>query len=408
MFADLLRARLRAEQPGRVKALHQAAAAWCEEHVLADDAVRHALAAGDTAWAARLVERHVEALLGRSEGVTLRRWLSSLPSDAVRGRTRLCLAQAYGAAQAFQVEALEALLDDAERAFAVSGDEPYEAPGGRQNSVLSNIPAGIAFLRGTSARLRGDAVLAAGFNRQAVGQLGEDERLMQAFVRWNQAATDWLAGRLGPAERGLADVLAERRAAGEQPSVDFLAMRACYDLGEVQRARGDLDAAYSTYRQGLELDGQTSPTALTGLVHVGLAQILYERNDLAAALDHATSGVTLCGQLAVTWPRAIGLAVVARIRHAHGDLAGARGAMNEAGQIELSGQVNALVNPVPWQRARLLLTQGDVHPAAEWTTDVGLSPTTSQTTRGSRPIWCWPECCSPNVIPAQPSRCCSG
>src|SRR5262249_13558353 len=76
LFADLLRARLRAEQPGRALALHQAAAAWCEEHGLADDAVRHALAAGDAAWAARLVERHVEELLGRSEGATLRRWLS--------------------------------------------------------------------------------------------------------------------------------------------------------------------------------------------------------------------------------------------------------------------------------------------------------------------------------------------
>src|SRR6516165_10431217 len=73
LFADLLRARLQAEQPGRAVALHRAAAAWCDEHDLADDAVRHALAAGDTARAARLVERHVEALLGRSEGVTLRR-----------------------------------------------------------------------------------------------------------------------------------------------------------------------------------------------------------------------------------------------------------------------------------------------------------------------------------------------
>jgi LuxR family transcriptional regulator, maltose regulon positive regulatory protein len=35
LFADLLRARLQAEQPGRVRALHRAAAAWCEEHGLA-------------------------------------------------------------------------------------------------------------------------------------------------------------------------------------------------------------------------------------------------------------------------------------------------------------------------------------------------------------------------------------
>jgi LuxR family transcriptional regulator, maltose regulon positive regulatory protein len=373
LFADLLRARLQAEQPARVQALHRAAAAWCDEHDLADDAVRHALAAGDAAWAARLAERHVEELLGRSEGVTLRRWLSALPAQAVRERPRLCLAQAYGAAQGFQLEALEALLDDAERAFAVSGDKPYADPAGRPASVLANVPAGIAFLRATLERLRGDVALAAGYNRQALAQLGQDEWLMRCFVRWNQAAADWLGGRLGPAERGLAEVFAERRAALEF-FAGFLPMRVCYDLGQVQRAQGNLDAALATYRQALEEAGESSQVALTSLAHVGLAQVLYERNELTAALDHATRGSTLCRQLAVTWPLATGLATLARIRQARGDAAAALEVMGEAGQIELSPQVIALFNPVPAQRARLLLAQGDVRAAAQWTTAAGLSP----------------------------------
>src|SRR5690348_3515138 len=217
LFADFLRARLQAEQPGREPALHRAAAAWCEEHDLADDAVRHALAAGDTAWAARLVERNVETLPGRSEGVTLGRWLSALPAKSVRDRPRLCLAQAYGAAQGFQTEALEALLDDAERAFAAGGDEPYEDSLGppQGDSVLANVPAGIAFLRASLARLRGDTALAASYSRQALAHLAKDDWLMRSFVRWNQAVTDWLGGRLGAAERGLAEVLAVRRSAGE-------------------------------------------------------------------------------------------------------------------------------------------------------------------------------------------------
>jgi len=375
LFADLLRVRLQAEQPGRVPALHRAAAAWCEEHDLADDAVRHVLAAGDAAWAARLVERHVEALLGRSEGATLRRWLSALPAQAVRDRPRLCLAQAYAAAQGFQLEALEALLDDAERAYAVSGGEPYEPSLGRPqgDSVLANVPAGIAFLRASLARLRGDAALAADYDRQALAQLGEDEWLMRSFVRWNLAVVDWLGGRLGPAERGLAEVLAERRPAGEAFG-GFLPMRVCYDLGQVQRAQGNLDAALATCRQALGTAGQSSQTAFMGPVHVGLAQVLYERDELAAALDHATRGVALCRQLAFTAALAAGLAVVARIRHVQGDAAGALEAMGQAGQAGLSPQVITLFNPVPSQRARLLLAQGDVRAAAQWTTAAGLSP----------------------------------
>jgi LuxR family transcriptional regulator, maltose regulon positive regulatory protein len=394
LFADLLRARLQAERPDRMPELHRAAAAWCDQHGLADDAVRHAVAAGDADRAARIVERHVETLLGRSEGETLRRWLSALPAKSVRDRPRLGLARAYGAAMGFQVEALEALLDDAERARAGSGDEPYHDPAGRPASVLANVPAGIAFLRASLARLRGEAALATHFNRQALAVLGADDWLMRSFVRWNQAAADWLDGRLGPAERRLAEVLTElrsaeqavRRAGGEPAEVlhsveggaeffaGFLAMRICYDLGEVQRARGRLDAAAATYQQALDPAGETGQAAHTGLAHVGLAQVLYERNELTAALEHASQGVTLCRQLAFTPPLAAGLAVMARIRYARGDAAGALEAMGEAGQTGLSPQVNPVLSPVPAQRARLLLARGDIDAAAEWTTAAGLSP----------------------------------
>jgi ATP/maltotriose-dependent transcriptional regulator MalT len=368
LFADLLRARLQAEQPSRVQALHRAAARWCEDHSLADDAVRHALEAGDAAWAARLVERHVEELLGRSEGVTLRRWLSALPAESLRDRPRLYLAQAYGAVMGFQLEALESLLDDAERAFAGRGDEPYGDPARRTTSVLANVPAAIALLRAMLARLRGDGALAADYNEQALALLGADDWLMRSFVRWNQAVADWQSGRLESAERGLVEVLAERRASDEF-FAGFLAMRACYDLGEVQRAQGNLDAAQATYRQALEVAGESSQAAHTGMAHVGLAQVQYERNELTAALDHANRGIELCRQLAYTSPLATGLAVLARVRQAHGDAAGALEAIGEAGQARLSPQVIALLSPV---RARLLLAQGDVTAAAQWAKTAGL------------------------------------
>jgi LuxR family maltose regulon positive regulatory protein len=142
----------------------------------------------------------------------------------------------------------------------------------------------------------------------------------------------------------------------------------------VQRAQGNLDAALATYRQALEAAGESSQPPHLGLAHAGLAQVLYERNELAAALDHAIRAVSLCRQLAYTPPLATGLAVVARIRHAHGDAAGALETMGEAGQAGLSPQVTALFNPVPAQRALLLLAQDDVDAAAQWATAVGISP----------------------------------
>jgi LuxR family maltose regulon positive regulatory protein len=371
LFAELLSARLQAEQPGRVQALHRAAAAWSEEHDLADDAIRHALTAGDTAWAARLVERNVEMLFRRSEGATLHRWLSALPAESVAARPRLCVAQATTAAISLQVEAVEALTDAAERAFAAVGDEPYEPTVPRAASVLANVPAGITFLRAVLARLRGDPAAAAECSRQAMAQLDEQDWLLRSFVRWNQAGADWLDGRLEPAERVLAEVAAERQAAG----IGFPAMRACYDLGLVQRAQGHLDAALATYQRGLGTAGAGgAQPPHVGMAHVGLAEVMYERDELDRALDHASHGILLCRQLAFTPPLAAGLAVVARIRQARGDPGAALAAMSEAGQVELSPQVVALLNPVPSQHARLLLAQGEVRAASQWARAASLRP----------------------------------
>jgi LuxR family maltose regulon positive regulatory protein len=104
---------------------------------------------------------------------------------------------------------------------------------------------------------------------------------------------------------------------------------------------------------------------------VGLAEISYQRDELQTALRHATTGIDLCRQFAYTPPLAAGLATLAWIRQATGDPTGAMAAIEEAGQV--SPGPPGLLNPVPAQRARLLLAQGDIAAAARWTEDSGLS-----------------------------------
>src|SRR5262249_52415230 len=275
--------RLERERPERMPGLHRAAAAWHEEHGLADDAVRHALAAGEARWAARLVERHAESLLRRSEGATLGRWLSALPAGVVRARPRrgLWLTQAISAIAGGHLEAAEPLLADAEIAFAITGGEPYEPSCGRALSVLANVPGAIAFLRTVLALLRGDAARAAACTQQALEHLAEEDRLLRSLGVRNLAVAGWRRGRPRQAERGLAGVVAELRAAGE----GYLAMRVGYELGQVQRAQGRLGAALASYRQGLKATGEADPgLPSVGMAHVGLAEVLYERGELDAAL----------------------------------------------------------------------------------------------------------------------------
>jgi LuxR family maltose regulon positive regulatory protein len=103
-----------------------------------------------------------------------------------------------------------------------------------------------------------------------------------------------------------------------------------------------------------------------------MAEVAYQRNQLDPALRHVTEGIPLCRQLVYSQPLVTGLAALAWIRQAQGDAGGALEAMNEAERVAPSPGVTSLLNPVPAQRAGLLLAQGEVAAAAHWAEERGL------------------------------------
>jgi LuxR family transcriptional regulator, maltose regulon positive regulatory protein len=371
LFADLLRARLERDQPNRALTLHRAAAAWCEDHGLVDEAVRHTLAAGEATWSTRLIERHFDTIFRRAEDATLAQWLTALPAELVRARPRLCLVQAFWALVDGRLEAAEQLLDDAEYALAATADEPYEPSVGSPASLVANVPAAIALLRARLAHLRGDAEQTSAFARRAMAELGEDEAILGSLTRWYLAVADWLRGRLAEAEPALVSSTAEWRGAGPR----ILAVWGYHYLGQLQRAQGRLGAALRTYQQALEVAKEPGGATLelTGIASVGVAEVLYERGELDSAARHALKGVALCRQFPYAPPLATGLAILAWIQQAQGDQAGALNAMREAERVKPSPAVVALLNPVPTVRARLALARGEVAEAARWIQVSGLA-----------------------------------
>ena len=370
LFADLLRSRLQDEQPGRVPVLHRNAATWYEQRGLADDAIRHAVAAGELTWAARLIERHFDAVFFlHGEAATIHQWLAALPEDLVRSRPRLLLGQALMAVLSGRLEAVEPLLDAAERASAGAAGEPFEPTAGRARSLLVNAPALIALLRSILAQLRGDADATVAFASQALAESREDEWRLRSDVQECLAVAEWLRGRLAEAERAFGSSIAGWRAA-DRPT--FTAY-AGYHLGQIQRAQGRLDAAARTCWQALEITAPPGrpPLPAAGPAYVGLGEVAYQRNELDTALRHVTEGVALCRQFVHTAPLATGLVTLAWIRQASGDPAGALEAIGEAVRAE-PGPVG-LLNPVPAQHARLLLAQGDLAGAASWAQEQGLA-----------------------------------
>jgi ATP/maltotriose-dependent transcriptional regulator MalT len=371
LFADLLRTQLRAELPGRAVALHSAASAWHAEHGLPDDAVTHALAAGEPERAARIIERYFDTVFFTGEDTTVHRWLTALPAGLMSSRPRLSLARTFMAlthGDPVTAQAAIACLGTEQD----GADDAFRPSAGRRASLIANVPASAAIARSWLAYLHGDVVQMAESADQACARLGDDEELLTSTYRLGRALADSLGGRLDAAGQWFTSGIARWRASGQQA----LAAQGCNHVAQIRIAQGNLDGARNAYRELLQI---TSPpgrpsSPVAGIGQVGQAALHYQRGDLAAARRDLAEGLPPCRQLSDRQPLASGLALLAWIRQADGDPAGAREAMREAVESGPSPVVASLLNPVPAERARLLLAQGEVAAAAAWTQEEGLRP----------------------------------
>jgi LuxR family maltose regulon positive regulatory protein len=96
LFADLLRLELRRSAPAIVRSLHLAAARWFDEYGYAVEAIRHAQAAEDWPYAARLLADNYVALVFDGRKATLQALLDVFPVDAPDADPELALAFATG------------------------------------------------------------------------------------------------------------------------------------------------------------------------------------------------------------------------------------------------------------------------------------------------------------------------
>ena len=95
IFAEFLRRRLERDHPDRVEQLHRTASAWFAEHGYLNEAVNHALAAGDPVLAVDLVEQDETNLLEQSKMTTLLEIVKKLPLHLLVSRARLQLVIAW-------------------------------------------------------------------------------------------------------------------------------------------------------------------------------------------------------------------------------------------------------------------------------------------------------------------------
>lgn len=109
LFAQMLRgqlARTEPSQPGLVPLLHQEASAWHRKAGSTEEAITHALSAGDMDGAAELITAHWLDFTAAGRITTVRDWLGSLGVDRVAGNPVAAHCAAWVAAVSWDVDSV--------------------------------------------------------------------------------------------------------------------------------------------------------------------------------------------------------------------------------------------------------------------------------------------------------------
>jgi len=205
LFAEILRARLRAAHPELVPLLHERASAWLEEHGDIDAAIRHGLQAPTLERVRRLLRGHWLERLMLGEIRTVRGWLDALPDALVRSDPQLTAAYGWSLLLAGESAGVAQRIADGERAVDTADLDPFDR---------AALPSQLASQRAKLAEMEGD---------------------LDASARHAQVALDLISADIDPTDGA--------RLRGQ----------ATIQLANVLRKTGNLAAAAATYRAAIPL-----------------------------------------------------------------------------------------------------------------------------------------------------------
>jgi len=376
LFADVLQARLRDEQPEEVPDLHRRASGWYEQNGEPSEAIRHALAAGDFERAADLVELAIPAMRRNRQEAAVRDWLELLPDDVVRVRPVLSVGFAGTLLSLGEYEGVEGRLRDAERWLdTMTGiRQGSQAPSAEMVVVdeeeFRRLPAEIELYRAAQALARGDGPGTVRHARRALDLSLEEDHLGRASAAALMGLASWASGNLEAGRSGYAECMAGLRRAGHIADTFGCAIA----LADIRLAQGRLGEAMRTYEQALQRAPGQGGSVLRGTadMYVGMSEVHRERDDLPAATQHLLRSQELGEHTGLPQNRYRWRVAMARIRQAEGDLGAALDLLNEAERLYV-GDFFPNVRPVPALRARVRVAEGEWGEALGWAREQGLS-----------------------------------
>jgi LuxR family transcriptional regulator, maltose regulon positive regulatory protein len=372
LFADVLHARLLAEQPDQVAALHARASLWHEAHGSPADAIQHALAARDAERAASLIERTAPVMRQTRQEAAMLGWLRSLPDETLRRRPVLSANFAGMLMLTGTTDGVEVHLRDAGRwlepgvdraGMRVTDEQEFQALEG----MIAGYRAALALMQGDP----GSTVLHA---NRAIALAPHGDHLRLGASKALVGLATWMMGHLRLASLMYNEAMTHLRAIGHLSDVLGCAVA----LADIRMAQGRPGDALRVCQQALQMAEDADAPTLRGTanLYVAMCEIERERDNRSAAaahLDQAQKLGALAGLPQYPYRSRVALA---RLRLIDGEVNDALHLLDEAERL-YDGDLSPDVRPVAALRARVWIAHGRLDDAAAWARERSLSASDS-------------------------------
>jgi LuxR family maltose regulon positive regulatory protein len=319
LFAELLQYRLQ-ETSGKMLAtrIRQRASQWFDEQGLANEALSYANAAADWDSSCRLVEKYGPFLMQRGDQATVRRWLSAIPEEILRGNPVLCSYYGYTLTVTGKLDQGESYLRLAEQ--ALPGD-------------ANHMGSTLAFAS-YNACFRGDFAGEIELSRRALELLPPEN----FWIRGLAAVSLGLGLCHAGDPQGCETAMKQALAAGKTSRNPRTCVHALTYLGRISVLRLDFQQAEAYFR--LAIDYQSDGQSFHGvdIPLFDLAQLKYEQNDLQRMEEYMEKGLEANRRTGSIEMLAYGYRIKARLHQLRGERDAAQEYLKKA--VHLAGEYN--------------------------------------------------------------------
>ncbi|MFM0205821.1 LuxR C-terminal-related transcriptional regulator [Paraburkholderia sediminicola] len=349
LMAEYLQRRLAARHHEEISELHRRAWLWYAAQHQWTDAVRHAIAAGATDEAIRLMEHCAMSLLKGGDLLTLVGWQRQFPADLMRAQITVTLAIAWGTVLALRFDDAVTMLDSIEHDTA------------RKDIDADHVRSECVAIRSTLAALQDDPQRALALAQEYLDRPSRDSwttNVVSNVIRF----CHWKAGNLEAlhATPWIPDSIAE-----DQRSVFSTVYRLCL-LGHVEMQQLRCPLAERRFNEAMALAEQHSgPQSIAAaLCAPMIAQLRYERGLLDEAEALLVELMPVIDLAVFLDSMLIGYRILIRIAAARGNFTHAYALLDTAQALGQARRWDRLVAAALSERIRLNLAEGRLVEAA--------------------------------------------